>query len=89
LRTCTIITTTPNALMRGIHNRMPAILRREDEELWLNDSITATSELLSLLRPYPDEALRAQPVSAAVNSPVFDSPQCIEFIVDEDGEKGT
>jgi putative SOS response-associated peptidase YedK len=89
LRTCTIITTTPNELMSGIHNRMPAILRPEDEELWLDKSITDAPELLSLLRPYPDEALKAQPVSTAVNSPVFDSPQCVESIVEEDSEEGT
>jgi putative SOS response-associated peptidase YedK len=31
LRTCTIVTTTPNELMEAIHNRMPAILLPEEE----------------------------------------------------------
>ncbi len=33
---CTIITTTPNQLVEGVHDRMPAILARENEELWLD-----------------------------------------------------
>ena len=36
LESFTIITTTPNELMRPIHRRMPVILRREDEEAWLD-----------------------------------------------------
>jgi putative SOS response-associated peptidase YedK len=38
LETFTVITTEPNELMRPIHNRMPVILRREDEEQWLDFS---------------------------------------------------
>ena len=44
----TIITTEPNRQMLPIHNRMPAILTREDGETWLTDDTT----VLSLLRPY-------------------------------------
>jgi putative SOS response-associated peptidase YedK len=40
IRTYTIITTEPNELMAPIHNRMPAILRREDEEAWLRPDVT-------------------------------------------------
>ena len=36
----TIITTEPNELVRPIHNRMPVILRPEDEEQWLDASRT-------------------------------------------------
>ena len=38
LSTCTILTTAPNALMEPIHNRMPVILRPEDEAAWLDRS---------------------------------------------------
>jgi putative SOS response-associated peptidase YedK len=37
----TIMTTEPNELVRPIHNRMPVILRQEDEEQWLDVSRTA------------------------------------------------
>ncbi|RFB34146.1 SOS response-associated peptidase [Brevibacillus sp. VP] len=36
LHTCTIITTPPNSVVADIHDRMPMILRREDESLWLD-----------------------------------------------------
>ncbi|WP_340030173.1 SOS response-associated peptidase family protein [Paenibacillus sp. FSL H7-0940] len=32
MSTCTIITTEPNSLMEDIHNRMPVILRPEDDD---------------------------------------------------------
>ena len=75
----TIITTEPNELMAGIHNRMPVILPREAEEAWLNPDETEAEQLLPLLRPYPAEAMEAVPVSRAVNNvrndyPMFQRP---------------
>jgi putative SOS response-associated peptidase YedK len=77
LRTCTIITVAPNDLMAPIHNRMPAILRPEDEAMWLNATNKNVGDLLALLRPYPDAELEAYPVSKAVNAPTVDDPGCI------------
>ena len=47
LRSCTIITTSPNAIAAPIHDRMPVILRPEDEALWLDRSVTTATDLLS------------------------------------------
>lgn len=77
LRTYTIITTTPNELMEAIHNRMPVILRREDEGLWL-DKEADIPALLALLRPYPAELMDAYAVSRAVNSPANEGEALIE-----------
>jgi putative SOS response-associated peptidase YedK len=49
----TIITTEPNDLIQPIHNRIPVILRRDDEEEWLDASRTAFAKARSLLKPYP------------------------------------
>src|SRR3989304_4563841 len=38
--TCTIITTTANDLVASIHNRMPAILERDDEVRWTDARVT-------------------------------------------------
>jgi putative SOS response-associated peptidase YedK len=87
LRSCTIITTAPNALMSQIHNRMPAILRPEDEAAWLDVAANDRDDvphLLHMLRPYPDEELAAHPVSTSVNSPAFDAEGCIAPIESED-----
>jgi putative SOS response-associated peptidase YedK len=60
LRSCVIITTTPNEEVAPVHNRMPVILAEEDEAAWLNPDETESEALLSLLRPAPDNLLRAQ-----------------------------
>lgn len=77
ISSCTIITTPANRFMQPIHDRMPAILREEDEHRWLSDQITDEHELLTLLRPYPDEEMTAYPVTTLVNKVQNDSPQCV------------
>ena len=56
---CAIITTTANDLLRPIHDRMPVILPREIECLWLDGDINAPDALRSVLVPYPDDAMDA------------------------------
>ena len=77
LRSCTIITTVPNALMAPIHNRMPAILRPEDREPWLDPTISAPEVLAPLIHPFPSNLMRAFPVSTLVNNPATDRVDCI------------
>lgn len=77
LRSCTIITTAPNAVTAPIHDRMPVILRPEDEGLWLDRSVTESAALLPLLVPYPAERMEAYAVSRQVNAPTVDAPACI------------
>jgi putative SOS response-associated peptidase YedK len=78
VETFTIITTEPNDLMRTIHDRMPVILHPKDFEAWLNPGIEDAQRLAHLLRPFPAENMEARPVSARVNSPKNDGPQCLE-----------
>lgn len=78
LRTCCIITTTPNALMAPIHNRMPVILNREARALWLNRLPMTPQELSPLLRPYPAEEMIVFPVSTRVNNPINDDAALIQ-----------
>jgi len=63
----TLITQEPNALMAKIHNRMPAILLPEQEEVWLDNSL-APEEVLKLIEPYPEEYMKAYPVSKRVGN---------------------
>ncbi len=78
IRSCTIITTSPNEVMQPIHNRMPVIMHREDYKLWLDPSYTKAEDLNGLLVPYPSEAMALHPVSRSVNSPDNDTPDCIQ-----------
>ena len=75
--TCAIITTSANELLRLIHHRMPAILPRNMEGFWLDGSIEDSSELRSVLTPYPDDAMEAYEVSPLVNSVANDRPELI------------
>ena len=77
---CTIITTKPNQLMASIHDRMPVILKPEDEKIWLNPSIRDPHVLKSLLKPYDSERMKAYEVSPLVNSPKNNSPELIQPI---------
>lgn len=76
----TIITTAPNALMAPIHNRMPAILGRDEEEFWLNPDETEAERLLPLLKPYPEEQMKATTVSRAVNNVRNDGPGLVQAV---------
>jgi putative SOS response-associated peptidase YedK len=72
----TIVTSDASALLRPIHERMPALLRPEDHAAWLGgDTDQAKAALGRLL---PDALLEAYPVSRRVNSPRHDDPACIE-----------
>lgn len=63
----TIITCDSNSQMRPIHNRMPVILRRGDEDIWINTDAEKQSAM-ALLGPYTGQ-LELWPVSRAVNNP--------------------
>jgi putative SOS response-associated peptidase YedK len=66
--TFTIITTRANELVAPLHHRMPAILKREDEDRWLSGVTPFQDELDKILAPYPDGEMTAYPVSSRINS---------------------
>lgn len=72
-----IITTNPNKLIASVHNRMPVILKKEDENTWL-DKESNLQTVLSLLKPYPDNDMVSYPVSKKVNNPENDDYSLIE-----------
>jgi len=75
VETFTIVTTEPNDLVGELHHRMAVILADEDADRWLTGSTDVAQELLG---PYPDDEMRAYPVSTAVNSPANDRPELVE-----------
>ena len=76
IKSCAIITTEANELLKDVHDRMPVILRREKEDLWLNPD-AELAHLLALLNSYRSEEMEAYPVSRAVNSPQHNDPGCV------------
>jgi putative SOS response-associated peptidase YedK len=75
--TFTIITTEPNEVVSPLHDRMPAILKREDEEIWLQSCILYRDQVVEILQPYPASQMIAYPVSKAVNTPDNDRAELI------------
>ncbi|MGA2965507.1 MAG: SOS response-associated peptidase [Terriglobales bacterium] len=78
VETCSIITTTPNSLLAGIHDRMPVILERDCYDIWLDPGMKKADDLLYLLQPYRAESMRRYRVSSRVNSVRNDDPACAE-----------
>jgi putative SOS response-associated peptidase YedK len=77
---CSVITTSPNALVQDIHDRMPVILKPDDEKYWLDPSITDTTKLNPLLKPLDHALMEAYEVSPLVNSPKNNSIELIQKI---------
>jgi putative SOS response-associated peptidase YedK len=70
----TVITTRPNALVAGVHNRMPVVLTPDAVETWLT---APPATAAALLAPAPDDALIATPVSKRINSVKNDDAACL------------
>jgi putative SOS response-associated peptidase YedK len=77
VRTCTIITTDANDLVRPFHDRMPVILPGDVEDRWLDPREDSRERLLSLLKPYSAGEMAAYDVSPIMNDVCHDAPDCI------------
>jgi len=67
LVTFSIVTTNPNSLMNELHNRMPVILKPDDEEAWLAKE-TDPTHLQRMFEPYPAENMQSHIVGNAVGN---------------------
>jgi putative SOS response-associated peptidase YedK len=74
---CTVLTCGPNTVMAELHDRMPVILAEEDWAKWLGEEPASEEELLALLKPCPDDALKIWPVGKAVGNVKNNGPQLI------------
>ena len=74
---CTVITTTPNAVMASLHDRMPVILDGDDIDLWLDPTVRDPATLQLLLRPNPDDVLFTFPVSTRLNNARNEGPDLV------------
>ena len=80
IHTCTVITTTPNELVRPVHGRMPVILRPEDEAIWLAPNNEDAELLGNLIHPFNEEEMDRYAVSSAVNSPKNNDASLINLV---------
>jgi putative SOS response-associated peptidase YedK len=82
VRTFTIITSSPNEQMAGLHDRMPVVVPEDMWSLWLDPTLDDPAELQSLFEPTDDIALRIWPVSLLVNNVRNDGPELFEPLPD-------
>ncbi|MGH8807377.1 MAG: SOS response-associated peptidase [Noviherbaspirillum sp.] len=72
--TCAIITTSANAVVAPIHERMPLIIDRRDWDTWLGSESAPDAMLKELIRPFDAEYMQAWGVAHAVNKVSNDNP---------------
>jgi putative SOS response-associated peptidase YedK len=76
IRTCAILTTTPNAVTSAVHDRMPVILDPDAYDLWLDPGFTDVAAVSEMLKPYDARLMRSYPVSTRINQAVNDDADC-------------
>jgi putative SOS response-associated peptidase YedK len=78
VKTCSILTTTPNAVTSAVHDRMPVILDPDSYDLWLDPGMTDPHVVSELLKPYDAKSMRCYPVSARINHVANDDEECCQ-----------
>ena len=76
VKSCSILTTTPNAVTSAVHDRMPVILDRADYDLWLDPGMTDVEAVSEMLKPYNAGIMGCYPVSTRVNHVANDDIEC-------------
>jgi putative SOS response-associated peptidase YedK len=80
IKTCSILTTTPNALTSAVHDRMPVILDPDAYDLWLDPGMTNVAAASELLKPYDATSMRSYPVSTPINHVANDDEDCCRAV---------
>jgi putative SOS response-associated peptidase YedK len=75
VKSCSILTTTPNAVTSGIHDRMPVILNPDGYDLWLDPGMGDANSVSELLKP-SDALMRRFPISTRINHVANDDEGC-------------
>jgi putative SOS response-associated peptidase YedK len=76
IKTCSILTTTPNAVTSAIHDRMPVILDPTSYDLWLDPGMQNVGAISELLKPFDARLMRCYPVSTRINQVANDDEEC-------------
>ena len=80
IKSCSILTTTPNAVTSAVHDRMPVILDRVNYDPWLDPGMKNVDALSEMLKPYDARMMRCYPVSTRLNQVRNDDAECAKPI---------
>lgn len=86
VETCSILTTTPNALTSAVHDRMPVILDPDDYDVWLDPWMKDMAAASDLLKPYDARQMRCYPISTRINHVGNDDQECCGSIKIDDAQ---
>src|SRR6202050_4017674 len=76
IKSCSILTTTPNAVTSTVHDRMPVILDPDNYDLWLDPGMTDMEAVSEMLKPFDARRMRCFPISTRVNHVANDDAEC-------------
>ena len=77
----TILTTNANSLVAEVHDRMPAIIKPEDYDLWLDPGMREPEGVADLLQPLDARLMKKYPVSTRVGNADNDDPSVMEEVI--------
>jgi hypothetical protein len=80
VKSCSILTTTPNAATSTVHDRMPVILDPDAYDLWLDPGMTNVAAASELLKPFDARLMRCYPMSTRINSVGNDDEECSALV---------
>jgi putative SOS response-associated peptidase YedK len=76
IETCSILTTTPNAVTSPVHDRMPVILDPDCYDLWLDPGMRDVVAASEMLKPSDARRMRCFPISTRINHVANDDAAC-------------
>jgi len=76
VKTCSILTTTPNTVTSAVHDRMTVILDPDSYDLWLDPGMQDVAAASDLLKPFDSRLMRCYPISTRINHVANDDAEC-------------
>lgn len=76
VETCSILTTTPNAVTAAVHDRMPVILDPDSYDLWLDPGMRNVDAASELPKPFDARLMRCFLISTRINHVANDDEGC-------------
>ncbi len=76
VKTCSVLTTTPNSVTSAVHDRMPVILDSNRYDLWLDPGMQNVAAISELLKPFDARLTSSFPVGNRVNNVGNDDEEC-------------
>jgi putative SOS response-associated peptidase YedK len=80
VKSCSILTTTPNAVTATVHDRMPVILDPDSYDLWLDPGMQDVTAASEMLKPCDAGLMRCYPVSTRINYAANDDEECSALV---------